>query len=395
MFSENEEQSLEQEINNNETTNEEEVQINVTRKRRRFDDFKIKYKKDKKKYLVTLSAILAMLSMTMGSSYAYLTYVSQTDHTVVLDAGILALTFQNEENVISLFNAVPMKDQTGLAQEEEYSFDVTNNGSVPALYKITLNNTCESGNGLDLCVPDEYIKVGIKVGNGDYKVVERNDKSEYVIETGALSGNGSTSYKMKIWLAHNTPNTYNAQGNQSIAYKGQLGLTYEQGKVNFAKEISTTNYTVTNFSNRTSSQIKTDGSYDGLTNQPYFRISASSSSSVDTSWNIMSSNQISVVPGNQYILSFYVRSENASTPQYMDYRDVNQNMTKVTWSTGSESKLSEIKNFENDGQWHYISQVVTAPSGATSATINIGNDMPNLYGTGAYIDIANIKFLDK
>ena len=111
MFNENEEKFLEQEINSNDNnTSEEEVQINVTRKRKRFDDFKIRYKKDKKKYLVTLSAILAMASMTMGTSYAYLTYVSQTDNTVVLDSGTLALTFQNEQNVISIENAV--KSQT-------------------------------------------------------------------------------------------------------------------------------------------------------------------------------------------------------------------------------------------------------------------------------------------
>lgn len=231
MFEENEEKSLEHEISSNDNnTSEEEVQINVTRKRKRFDDFKIRYKKDKKKYLVTLSTILAMLSMTMGLSYAYLTYVSQTDNTVVLDAGTLALTFQNEENVISLLNAVPMKDQAGLEQEEEYSFDIKNNGSIPAIYKITLDNTCESGNGLDLCIPDEHIKVGIKAGSTDYKVVERNDKSEYIIATGSLDANESDNYKMKIWLAHNTPDTYNAKGNQSIAYKGQLGLSYEQGK---------------------------------------------------------------------------------------------------------------------------------------------------------------------
>ena len=232
MFEENEEKSLEQEISSNDNnTSEEEVQINVTRKRKRFDDFKIKYKKDKKKYLVTLSAILAMLSMTMGTSYAYLTYVSQTDNTVTINVGTLALTFQNEENVISILNAVPMKDQAGLEQEEEYSFDVKNNGSIPATYKITLDNTCVTGSGLDLCIPDEYIKVGIKEGNKDYKVVERNDKSEYIIETGSLQANKSKSYKMKIWLAHNTPNTYNATNNQSIAYKGKLGLTYEQGEV--------------------------------------------------------------------------------------------------------------------------------------------------------------------
>jgi len=230
MFDENEEKEIELDLSNQDNNKEEVVQINVTSKRKRFDDLRIKYRKNKKKYLILMSAILAMLSMTMGSSYAYLTYVSQTDNTITINAGTLALTFRNEENVIRLLNTLPVKDQVGLEQEDEYSFKIKNNGTIPAKYVITLDDVCETGNGLDLCIPDEYIKVGIKVGTSDYKVVERNDKDKYVIETGSLEANGVQSYKMKLWLAHNTPDTYNAKSNLSIAYKGKLGLSYEQGE---------------------------------------------------------------------------------------------------------------------------------------------------------------------
>ena len=101
MFNEKEKASIEQELNDNHTLDEENVQINVTNKRKNFNSFKIKYKRDKKKYLVAMSALCAMLSMTMGTSYAYLTYVSKTDNTVTIDAGELALSFYNEQNIIS------------------------------------------------------------------------------------------------------------------------------------------------------------------------------------------------------------------------------------------------------------------------------------------------------
>ena len=230
MFNEQEEKSLEQELNNRQNVNEEQVQLTVSNKRRKFNDFKIKYKKDKKKYLVALSALCAMLSMTMGTSYAYLTYVSKTDNSILIDAGELALSFYNEQNIISIENAVPMKDQVGLAQEQEYSFDVKNNGTIPAKYIITLDNSCTTGNEIDVCIPDEYIKVGLKVGDAEYKVIEKNEKDKFIIETGSLAKGGYNSYKMKVWLAHNTPDTYNAQNNQNIVYKAKLGLTYEQGK---------------------------------------------------------------------------------------------------------------------------------------------------------------------
>ena len=396
MFNEQDEKSLEQELNSKQNADDENVEFNMKPKKKRFDTFKIRYKKDKKKYLVAMSALCAMLSMTMGSSYAYLTYISQTEHSVIIDAGELALSFYNEQNYISIENAVPVKDQVGLANEQEYSFDIKNNGTIPASYKITLNNTCETGNGVDLCIPDEYIKVGLKVGNADYKVVERNNKSEYVIETGSLSKGGYNSYKMKVWLAHNTPNTYNSAGGLRVVYKAQLGITYEQSKTNFAGEIDSTNYTIAHSSNRTTSEIKNDGSFDGLNNQPYYRIHGNSSATdIDTSWSITSANDISVIAGNTYTLSFLVRSENAVVTQYIDKRDGNQNMTNITWSDNTKTKLSSIKNFANDGQWHLIKEDITVPQGVTSGRINIGNDAPNLYGEGSYIDIANIKFTDK
>ena len=343
-----------------------------------------------------MSALCAMLSMTMGSSYAYLTYVSETNNTVIIDAGQLALSFYNEQNIISIEDAVPVKDQVGLESDQEYSFNVKNNGTIPAIYKITLDNTCQTGANIDLCIPDEYIKVGIKIGTGDYKVIERSGKSEYIIDNGNLQSGGLNSYKMKVWLSHDTPNTYNATGGQKIVYKGKLGLTYTQGKTNFASEISTANYTVTNYQNRTTSEIKNDATFDGVTNQPYFRIHGNSSTeNIDTSWTITDNHAINIIEGNKYTLSFYVRSENAEVTQYMDYRDVNQNMTHILWSDNTKSKLSSIKNFANDGEWHLITTTVTAPQGATTATISIGNDNPNLYGTNSYIDIGNIKFTEK
>ena len=196
MFNEQDEKSLEQELDNKQIKSEDDVEINVAQKKKNFNDFKVKYKKDKKKYLVAMSALCAILSMTMGSSYAYLTYVSETEHTVVIDAGELALSFYNEQNIISVQNAVPVKDQVGLASDQEYSFDVKNNGTIPAIYKITLDNTCTTGATVDVCIPDEYIKVGLKIGTGAYKVIEKNDKSEYIIDNGSLQSGGLNSYKM-------------------------------------------------------------------------------------------------------------------------------------------------------------------------------------------------------
>ncbi len=244
--------SIEEDIlkTNKNKVKEDDVKIDVTQKskikgffsknfNKKFKDLKIKYKKDPKKFVVATLGILLAFSALVGSSYAYLTYVSKTDNTTVISAGTLALTFNNESTAITLEGALPITDEEGLEGTTEYTFDIKNSGSIPATYKITLDNTCNTGNTYtvnnesikpDLCIPNEYIKVGLKQGNGSYKVLEKKETDDsYILDADSLGANKSKTYTMKIWLDYNTPNDYNSSGNKNVIYVGKLGLSYEQG----------------------------------------------------------------------------------------------------------------------------------------------------------------------
>ena len=133
-----------------------------------------------------------------------------------------------------------------------------------------------------------------------------------------------------------------------------------------------------------------------MTNQAYYRIHGNESTTeVDTSWSITGNESIPVVEGSQYVLSFYARSQNALVTQYMDSQTTDKNMTHILWNDNTKTKLSSVKNFSNDGNWHLITDTITVPANVTSGKIIIGNDNPNLYGSNSYIDIANIKFTSK
>ena len=58
-----------------------------------------------------------------------------------------------------------------------------------------------------------------------------NNEASYIIATGSLKATKTITYKLKIWLDYDTPNTYNANGGKNIIYAGQLGLSYEQGSL--------------------------------------------------------------------------------------------------------------------------------------------------------------------
>ena len=141
--------SIEEDIlnNKNKPVEEENIEIDVVKSKTgngffrkkfvdKFDDLKIKYKKDPKKFVVVATGLLLAFSTLVGSSYAYLTYVSKTANSTTINAGTLAMVFKNESNSITLNNALPQKDSDGLANSSEYEFTIENTGSIPAQFKI-------------------------------------------------------------------------------------------------------------------------------------------------------------------------------------------------------------------------------------------------------------------
>jgi len=240
----NEEISIEKEIlENRKNKKDEEIEI-ITKKpnfklhKNKFNNLKIKYKKDPKKFVIMASSLLLVLSLIIGTSYAALSYLSKTNNTTRIESGTLALEIKNEANSITLQGALPEEDSDGLKNEKEYEFSVKNTGSVPAHYKITLDNTCslertyqinDKEKTPDKCIPNEYIKIGLKKGEEEYKVLEYDkEKNEYILETGLIEKEQEESYKMKIWLDYDTPNDYNSKGIYTIIYSGKLNIKYEQ-----------------------------------------------------------------------------------------------------------------------------------------------------------------------
>ena len=258
-MSKKKEQSIEKEILENrkdrkETDEEiEVVKPKVTNRKKfskKFDDLKIKYKKDPKKYIVMASCLLLALALLGGTSYAYLSYVSKTGNTTVIEAGTLALTFANESNAITLDNAVPQQDNNALEENTEYTFSIKNNGSLAASYKITLDNTCTldktySINGEsvkpDTCIPDSHIKVGIKEENEEYTVLDKTSESDYVIAAGSLNGGAEKSYTMKIWLDYEqgAANLDTSGANEPVLDDGMIAVYYDETSESWRKADST------------------------------------------------------------------------------------------------------------------------------------------------------------
>ena len=157
---------------------------------------------------------------------------------------------------------------------------------------------------------------------------------------------------------------------------------------NLAPEINDGNYTVKNY--RTTSEFKSENG------ENYIRINGNPSTTyIDTLWILYSKNIKNLNQG-EYTLSFDVRSENAKERQYIRKRTGNTDGKTGIYinSANINNIISNIENdyiFDNDGQWHHFTSKITIPYYTENALIVIGNDLPNLYGTGSYIDVKNIQ----
>lgn len=194
--------------------------------------------KKRRLFLAFVSAIFIASAFLISGSFALKSNISKTDSTIEIEAGNLKLDFENSSSAIGMNNALPQTNQDAIANNNIYEFTLKNNGNISTEYTLSLDNSCTTNQTYivnknkvrpDICIPDKYIKVGLSTNEGNYKILTRNENdSAYVLEKGALAPNTKNTYKLKIWLTYDTPNTYNSNGSNNIVYSGNINVDYKQ-----------------------------------------------------------------------------------------------------------------------------------------------------------------------
>ncbi len=185
------------------------------------------------KKVITMALVVVFLLILSGTSYAILTMRGKGGINT-LTSGTLFLTLSNESNAITLSGAQPLPDDIGM-EGDTYSFSLTNNGSIRTYYEIRLNNTCQVGTSISLnnetvtptkCIPNNYIKTGIKVGTSDYKI--QTIGTNEVLTSGYINQGDTLDIKLKVWLSNDTPNEYQSTNGNIVVYSGTLALYSKQ-----------------------------------------------------------------------------------------------------------------------------------------------------------------------
>ena len=142
-------------------------------------------------------AIVGILSLVSGTSYAILKDSVTSEHEQIIKSGSVLLKLTESYEGINK-NIVILSDAEGLIQEETYNFNIRNIGSVSAKYDLKLVNATPdsyTGNVLD----EKYVKVGLEI-NGEEHGPFSLEEIENIIDTNTINKNEIINYKLRIWL---------------------------------------------------------------------------------------------------------------------------------------------------------------------------------------------------
>ena len=148
---------------------------------------------NKKRHITKITVfITSIFVIFMSVTYAFITQVLTGEKQVVINAGVLDLVLE-EEDEITISDALPMYDQVGMIQEDVFVFRLVNKTSNPTNYVLKLQEI-EIGT-LDKSI----VKYGlIKEGEKTIDLVSNimND----VIDEGRISGNDTINYELRLWI---------------------------------------------------------------------------------------------------------------------------------------------------------------------------------------------------
>jgi len=167
--------------------------------------------KKKKKIIVIVLAVLALITV-ISISYAFVTQTLTGGKQVVVNAGVLDLILE-EDNAITISDAMPMYDEVGMIQEDVFEFRLVNKTSNSTYYNLKLTKIT-SDNELDTSNVKYYLT---KDGVGEPKLLS-SLSTNGVVDKGSIAGNDTIDYTLRLWIDSEVTNN-DAIAGKSLSYE--------------------------------------------------------------------------------------------------------------------------------------------------------------------------------
>ena len=168
--------------------------------------------KQKKRQIAKITVfITSIFIIFMSISFAFINLTLQGTKRQVIEAGILNLVLDEDENNLTIENALPMYDEVGMIQDA-FTFRLINNGTSAANYKLML---VEIGTGT---LEKSDVKYGL-TKDGNTTIGLLSDIEEGVIDSGTIGASPETiEYELRLWIKDTVTENATISG-KSLSYK--------------------------------------------------------------------------------------------------------------------------------------------------------------------------------
>lgn len=181
-----------------------------------------------KQVLLSVLGVAILVVAVVGVSFAAFTFSQTGVKTNTITTGTISMSYSEPENGITLTNAMPMEDSTGMALDganETFDFTVTAtiNGSGTTTINYAVTAVTVPGTTLD----DDYVKVYLTnmASDADSEILAptvvsslpktSSDASgapdgQFILDDGTFTANSTNEYRLRMWVANN----YSVTGSQ-------------------------------------------------------------------------------------------------------------------------------------------------------------------------------------
>ncbi len=198
-----------------------------------------------KQILLSVIGIAILVVAVVGVSFAAFSYSKTGTNLNVITTGTITMVYNDEQPTISIENALPMKDATGMVlsgTREKFDFSVaaTISGSGTTInYKVTAKKETST-------LPDNAVKVYLTKGAvesgsevayattstpkkvSELSTVTAGDVSgakagEYILDSGTFTATKTNQYRLRMWVADD----YNGTTDGSTSNAGITSKNYQ------------------------------------------------------------------------------------------------------------------------------------------------------------------------
>ncbi len=174
-----------------------------------------------KQVLLSVLGVAILVVAVVGVSFAAFTFSQTGNVENKITTGTISMSYSEPENGITLTNAMPMNDATGMALENtneyfDFSVSATINGSGSTTINYAITAVTEPGSTLT----DDYVKVYLTnmASDADTQILAptvvsslpttSSDASgapddQYILEDGTFTTNSTNEYRLRMWVADN------------------------------------------------------------------------------------------------------------------------------------------------------------------------------------------------